>query len=291
MSIGVTILSETICQLGEGPSYDPATDTLFWFDIVEKKLLQQSMSGGETTCHELPVMASALGVVDDKRQLLVTENGLYLRDSTTGDLSLHLPLEADNKITRSNDSRVHPCGAFWIGTMGKNAERHAGAIYWYFKGELRQLFPDITVSNSICFSPDGAIAYFTDTMKGLLFRIDCDPATGLPIGEPAVFFDHRGGDGGLDGSVVDADGVVWNARWGAGYMDSYSPGGARLRTIAVPAIQPTCPAFVGKNADRLVVTSAWQGMDEQTRHRDPDAGKTFLLDLAVNGRLEPRVAL
>lgn len=291
MSIGITVLSETICELGEGPTYDPATETLFWFDIVARKLLQKPMGGGETISHQLPVMASALGIVDSERQLLVTENGLYLRNSKSGALTLHMPLEADNAVTRSNDSRVHPCGAFWIGTMGKNAEQHAGAIYWYFKGELRQLFPDITVSNSICFSPDGGTAYFTDTMKGLLFRVDCDPATGLPIGDPVVFFDHRGGDGGLDGSVVDAAGVLWNARWGAGYIDSYSPGGERLQTISMPAIQPTCPAFVGKNADRLAVTSAWQGMDEETRSRDPQAGKTFFLDLAVKGRLEPQVAL
>lgn len=291
MAAGVTVLSETICQLGEGPSYDPASDTLFWFDIVERKLLQKQMGGGDTTIHQLPVMASALGVVDEKRQLLVTENGLYLRDAASGTLTLHMPLEADNSITRSNDSRVHPCGAFWIGTMGKNAERHAGAIYWYYKGELRQLFPGITVSNSICFSPDGTIAYFTDTMKGLLFRIQCDPANGLPIGEPAIFYDHRGGVGGLDGSVVDVEGVLWNARWGAGCIDSYSPVGERLRTISVPAVQPTCPAFVGKNADRLAVTSAWQGMGEQARSADPQAGKTFFLDLAVKGRLEPNVAL
>ncbi len=291
MDTGITVFSETVCELGEGPTYDPATDTLYWFDIVARKLLQKPMRGGGTASHDLPVMASALGIVDDDRQLLVTENGLYLRDTKSGALTLHMPLEADNAVTRSNDSRVHPSGAFWIGTMGRNAERHAGAIYWYFKGEMRQLFPDITVSNSICFSPDGAIAYFTDTMKGLLFRIDCDPANGLPIGEPAIFYDHRGGEGGLDGSVVDADGVLWNARWGAGYIDSYSPGGERLQTISVPALQPTCPAFVGRNADRLAVTSAWQGMDGKTRGTDPQAGKTFLLDIAVRGRLEPRVAL
>lgn len=291
MNAGLSVLSETICHLGEGPTYDPAGDTLFWFDIVEKKLLQKSMQGGDTVIHALPVMASAFAVVDADRQMLVTENGLYLRDVASGAMTLHMALESDNSVTRSNDSRVHPCGAFWIGTMGKNAERHAGAIYWYFKGELRQLFPDITVSNSICFSPDGAIAYFTDTMKGLLFRIDCDPTTGLPLGEPKIFFDHRGGEGGIDGSVVDADGTLWNARWGGGCIDSYSPAGKRMQTLSVPALQPTCPAFVGRKADRLAFTSAWQGMDDYTRGKDPQAGMTFLFDFAVKGRLEPRVAL
>ncbi|TIW15232.1 MAG: SMP-30/gluconolactonase/LRE family protein, partial [Mesorhizobium sp.] len=34
MMDSVSVLSDHICELGEGPSYDPATDTLFWFDIV-----------------------------------------------------------------------------------------------------------------------------------------------------------------------------------------------------------------------------------------------------------------
>ena len=37
--------------------------------------------------HDLPEMASALGVIDDGRQLLVTETGLYVRDVRTGALN------------------------------------------------------------------------------------------------------------------------------------------------------------------------------------------------------------
>ena len=153
------------------------------------------------------------------------------------------------------------------------------------------LFPGISIPNSICFSPDGATAYYTDTAVNLLMRVACDPKTGLPQGEPAVFFDQRKDKGGLDGSVVDADGVLWNARWGAASLDAYSPEGKRIRSIAMPAQQSSCPAFVGAKADRIAVTSAWQGMDEATRKRDPQAGKTFLVDLPVNGRFEPRVAI
>src|SRR3546814_7772698 len=73
----------------------------------------------------------------------------------SGRLSLHAALEADNLATRSNDGRVHPCGALWIGTMGKRAETGAGSLYWFFRGELRRLFSGISIINSIAFSPDG----------------------------------------------------------------------------------------------------------------------------------------
>ncbi|WP_198037395.1 SMP-30/gluconolactonase/LRE family protein [Mesorhizobium sp. LSJC285A00] len=287
----VSVFSDHVCELGEGPSYDPATDTLFWFDIVNGLLLEQGVTSGARKVHELGQMASAIAIVDDNRQLIATETGLHVRDVSTGKLTLHTPIEADNALTRSNDSRVHPCGAFWVGTMGKGEEKGAGAIYWFFEGELRTLYTGITVSNSICFSQDGTIAYYTDTSTGLLMRVACDPATGLPVGESKVFVDHRSSKGFVDGSVVDRDGVLWNAVWGGKAVKAYSPDGTLLREIAMPAGQSSCPAFVGAKADRLAVTSAWKGKDEKQRKLDPQAGMTFLLDLPVNGRFEPRVLI
>ncbi|TPM21745.1 SMP-30/gluconolactonase/LRE family protein [Mesorhizobium sp. B2-3-5] len=287
----VSVFSDHICQLGEGPSYDPATDALFWFDIVNGRLLEKPVSGGARKIHELGQMASAIAIIDEQRQMIATETGLFVREVATGRMMLHTPIEADNPLTRSNDSRVHPCGALWTGTMGKKEEKGAGSIYWFLKGELRRLFSDITVSNSICFSPDGALAYYTDTATGLLMRIACDPATGLPAGEPNVFVDHRSAKGYVDGSVVDRDGVLWNAVWGGKAVKAYAPDGTLLRELAMPVTQPSCPAFVGKNADRLAVTSAWSGKDEKQRQLDPQAGMTFLLDIDVNGRFEPRVLI
>ncbi|RWI87756.1 MAG: SMP-30/gluconolactonase/LRE family protein [Mesorhizobium sp.] len=290
MMDSVSVFSDHICQLGEGPSYDPATETLFWFDIVNGKLLEKPLAGA-LKIHDLGVMASAIAVIDDARQLIATEIGLQVRDVATGKSTLHTPIEADNPLTRSNDSRVHPCGALWTGTMGKDEGKGAGAIYWFFKGELRRLFSDITVSNSICFSDDGTIAYYTDTATGLLMRVACDPATGLPTGEPNVFVDHRSQRGYVDGSVVDRDGVLWNAVWGGKAVKAYSPDGMLLREIPMPVTQPSCPAFVGPNADRLAVTSAWKGKDDKQRKLDPQAGMTFLLDIPVRGRFEPRVLI
>ena len=181
---GVSVFCDHICQLGEGPSYDPGTDALFWFDIVNGLMLERGVTAGALKIHELGLMASAIAIIDDQHQLIATETGLQIRDVTTGKLTLHTAIEADNPLTRSNDSRVHPCGAFWVGTMGKGEEKGAGSIYWFFKGELRRLFSDITVSNSICFTEDGTIAYYTDTSTGLLMRVACDAATGLPMCEP-----------------------------------------------------------------------------------------------------------
>ena len=285
------ILSDTPCELGEGPSYDPATDTLWWFDIVGKKLLEYRFADNTEIAHDLPVMAAAIAVVDERRQLIATELGLQLRDVASGGLELVAPIEADNAVTRANDSRVHPSGAFWVGTMGKNAEKHAGAIYWYRAGETRKLFPEVTIPNSICFSPAGDIAYYADTGKNILFRVECDPATGLPTSEPAVLVDLRSAEGGLDGSVCDADGNIWNACWGGARLDVYDPAGKRVASHEMPASQMTCPAFIGRGLDRLAVTSAYAGQSPEDRAADPEGGKTFIAGISVKGRAEPRVIL
>jgi sugar lactone lactonase YvrE len=288
--VPTSILCRDRCHLGEGPAYDRATDTAWWFDILEGRLFEAHLESGEVRSHPLGMMASALGRIDDKRQLIVAEDGLYVRDIADGRLTLYRPLEADNAGTRSNDARVHPSGTFWIGTMGRKAERHAGAIYALHQGQLLRLFADITIPNAICFSPDGTTGYFADSARNVLHRVALDPVTGLPCGAPDELLRHRG-VGGLDGAIVDADGLIWNARWGGGCVDVYNPQGMHLRSLRVPARQASCPAFVGADLSRLLVTSAWEHMDEAARAADPEHGRTFLLEAAVRGRPEPDVKL
>jgi sugar lactone lactonase len=288
--VPTSVLSAERCHLGEGPTYDVTTDTAWWFDILEGRLFEAHLGSGQVCIHQIGRMASALARIDAERQLIAAEDGLYIRSVADGAMTLYRPLEAENALTRSNDARVHPSGTFWIGTMGRRAEAGAGAIYALHRGELSQLFAQITIPNAICFSPDGALGYFADTRKNELYRVALDAATGLPHGAPETLLTHRG-VGGIDGAVVDADGLIWNARWGGGCIDVYNPQGEHLRSLLVPARQSSCPAFVGPDLSRLLVTSAWQGMDESARAADPEHGRTFLMEAAARGRAEPDVKL
>jgi sugar lactone lactonase YvrE len=276
-------LSSTNSVLGEGPTYDPDTNTIWWFNILGKELHELNLSTDEKKVHELTVMASVLARIDGERQLLATEDGLFVRDIATGALTFYAAIENDRPDNRSNDGRMHPSGALWISTMSKRAETQAGAIYHVARGKVTKLFSGITIPNSICFSPDGSVGYFTDTRLSRLMRVMVDPATGLPTGEPIVLVDSMEEEGGIDGSVVDADGYIWNSRWGAGAVDRYSPDGLRIARYKVPAAQPSCPAFIGPDADRLAVTTAWEGLDDDARATQPDAGALLELGITVRG--------
>jgi len=284
------VLCDVDSALGEGPTYDPATDTAFWFDIIGQKLHELQLATMKKTVHDLPFLGSVLAVIDAERQLIASDKGLFIRTVADGKLSPFARLE-DKPGNRSNDGRVHPSGALWIGTMGRKSETHAGAIYHVAGERVTKLYSDITIPNAICFSPDGSVGYFTDTDVNHLMRVTLDPATGLPTGAPQVLSDESGTPGGVDGAVCDADGLIWNARWGANAVDVYTPDGTKIARHLVPASQSSCPAFIGAKADRLLVTSAWQGMDRAARGKDPHAGQTFELGVTVNGRFEPHFKL
>ena len=239
------ILEQTCCELGEGPTYDPVQNKAWWFDIVAKQLFEHDFESGCSQRHALPFMASMLAVVDENTQLVAAEDGLYLREVTSHSLTLQQPLEADNSATRSNDGRVHASGALWIGTMGKGAEHGAGAIYWYYRGELRKLYPAISIPNAICFSPDARTAYYTDSPTARLMRVAVDPINGFPLSDPQVLFEYQSPDGAMDGAVNDADGNIWIACWGAGCVIVVSPAGELSTTVHKSSFS-ICISSLGK---------------------------------------------
>jgi sugar lactone lactonase YvrE len=49
--------------------------------------------------------------------------------------------------------------------------------------------------------------------------------------------------------------------------------------------------FIGRSFDRLLVTTAWQGMDAEAKAADAHHGQTFILDVGARGRPEPRIRL
>lgn len=275
----------TRCALGEGPLWHPERGQLYWFDILGRALLTRE--AGETRRIRFREYATAAGWIDRATLLVATETQLAQLDLETGALATVAPLEADDPVTRSNDGRADPWGGFWIGTMGKAAEPGAGSIWRYHRGELRRLVPGVTISNAICFAPDGTCAYFTDTATRVVMRWRLAEADGWPIGEAEPWLDLRAEGLNPDGAVTDAEGDVWIAQWGAARVARYGADGAFKGASALPASQISCPAFGGADFTTLFCTSAADGL---ARSEAPD-GATFAIPGAGHGRADYRVSL
>jgi len=284
MTATAQVYDSRVCHLGEGALWHPERRQLFWFDIMANRLQSRDASG--PLVWQFDERVSAAGWVDHDTLLIASETALFRFDLTTGERKDIVALEADNPDTRSNDGRADPWGGFWIGTMGKQAQPGAGAIYRFYQGQLKPLFQNITISNSICFSPDKRFAHYSDTSKQQIMRQPLD-ADGWPSGQPKVFIDLT--EQGLypDGAVVDGQGYLWNAQWGAARVTRYGPDGAVDRTVHLPASQPSCPAFGGPDLSDLFVTTATEDM----ANPGDDDGKLLTLNVGVTGQAEHRVAL
>jgi sugar lactone lactonase YvrE len=279
---GSAIFDTRVCELGEGTFWHPARKQLFWFDILAGRLLSQE--NGAAREWQFGQCVSATGWIDRDTLLIASETALMRFHIPTGRTEPIVALEADNPATRSNDGRADPDGGFWIGTMGKTAEPGAGAIYRYFRGELVRLFKDVTIPNSICFDPTRRVAYFADTTEQKIMRQALD-GNGWPKGAPDLFLDLRDDQLYPDGSVIDAEGGLWNAQWGAGRVARYRPDGTFDRAIPIAGRHSTCPAFGGPDLSDLFVTTATEGLEAPDRHQ----GVLYRAARCAIGLAEPRV--
>jgi len=277
----VEVFDDTTCALGEGPLWHPKRRELFWFDINNHRLHAkgQMWQFGE--------YVSAAGWVSETELLIASETSLSLFSIASGARQEVAALEADIPGTRSNDGRADPWGGFWIGTMGKDHAQGAGSIYRFYKGELRRLFADITISNAICFSPDGSTAYFADTPKRQIMKQRLDEQ-GWPRGEAELFVDL--GKFAPDGAVVDTDGTLWNAQWGAARVAGYAADGQFVSAFPQPAEHVTCPAFGGETLSDLYCTSSTEDISPRALGKAPH-GQTFVTATDLNGQAEHQVIL
>ncbi|MCX7560141.1 SMP-30/gluconolactonase/LRE family protein [Sulfitobacter sp. F26204] len=277
------------CHLGEGPLWHPVRQELFWFDILGRRLL--SRSGKNHQEWHLAEDHSAAGWIDEQTLLLASETALWRFDIATAQKTKLIALDADNPVTRSNDARADPWGGFWIGTMGKNAEPQAGAIYRFYQGALKELVKHISISNAICFAPDRSCAYYSDTLTRQIMRQPLNAADGWPSGAAEVFIDLNATRLNPDGAVTDARGNLWVAMWGSSCVICFATDGREINRIPVPARQPTCPAFGGSDLCDLYVTSAQQGLSDDILKTAPLNGTTFVFKDVAQGIAEPQVIL
>jgi sugar lactone lactonase YvrE len=270
--------SDKICELGEGPIWRPLRKELFGFDILGKRVHSNDR------VWQFDEYVSAAGWIDTDTLLIASNTALKTFNLETRNSEFVVALETDNSVTRSNDGRADPYGGFWIGTMGIGAEQNAGAIYRYYKGELRKLVTDVTISNSICFSPDGRHAYYTDTDTQLILKVSLDK-NGWPAGAPEVHINLQGTPYRPDGAVMDTVGNLWSAQWGVGRIACYDPTGQFVTAFETGVPQTSCPAFGSEDMKTLYCTTAAVGRSGE------NDGKVFYFDTSYTGQTEHKVVL
>ena len=286
MTTAISLAVDSQCVLGEGILWCERHASLLWVDIQASQLWMHSPQERRTwhwTVHE---KLACLALGEDGRLLLGLANGLYVADldaASADELPLrHLhAVEHDLTDTRINDGRADRHGNFVFGTKSERADHAAiGSFYQYSAqhGLRRLALPQAAIPNSICFSLDGATLYYCDSVQPRIQCCDYDAQTaGVSNLRTFVEMDHP--NDSPDGSLIDSEGCLWNAQWGASRVARYRADGQIDRIVELPVSQPSCCMIGGSDYDQLYITSARDGLPPLELAQTPTAGGIFQLPL------------
>jgi L-arabinonolactonase len=283
--------------LGEGILWNERTGRLLWTDIESSELWAHDPAGGALERWPMPERLCAMALTaDDGRLLLALASGLAFFDMRTGELARICEVEAHLPTTRLNDGRVDRQGRFVFGAFNEanDPKDPVGGFYRLNRDLSLERLPlgGVAIANSICFSLDGRTMYYCDTASGEIRCCDYDPGDAGESGEPVanlrVFAPAGAAPGSPDGAIIDAEGYLWNARWGGGQVVRFAPDGRVDRVLALPVPQPTCLAFGGRGLDVLYVSSATQHLSPPALAAAPASGGVFAHALDVRGLPEQR---
>ncbi|WP_162606250.1 SMP-30/gluconolactonase/LRE family protein [Jiangella asiatica] len=274
-------LAQCHAEVGEGPVYDPVSESLYWVDIPAGRLWRWNRSERSVSYVTVGEPLGSFALIEGGGFLLAARRGILVLPGWTDLPRLWQPVEED-LATQFNDGKCDPSGRFVAGTAAVDP-RFTGALYRVdHDGTTEQLFDGIGMSNGLDWSPDGALFYHVDTLSQTVWRYDWDQATGVPR-HPVPFIQIPSGDGLPDGLCVDIEGCLWLAVWGAGEVRRYAPDGRPLGSVSVPTPNVTSCTFGGPRGNRLFITTAAQAAPSHGRAAHL-AGDVFAISTPVRGQ-------
>lgn len=268
-------------QLGEGPFWDAPTQALYWVNIAGKQALR--LMGGQLQVWQLPEHVSAFIPCESGDALVTLSSGVYRLDLVTEALTL-LCVADPQAGNRGNEARCDAQGRLWLGTMQNNigdqgedlpiTQRSGGLFRIDADAQVTPLLSGLGIPNTLLWSDDGRQVHFGDSLDGTLYRHAIRPDGQL---DPAQTWFGPHPRGGPDGSAMDVEGYLWNARWDGSCLLRLTPDGEVDRIIELPVSRPTSCVFGGPNLTTLYITSAASPLDH------PWDGAVLAMEVDVPG--------
>jgi len=267
------------CSLGEGPTWDPDSQRLYWVDILENRIYRHDPADRGTNSWTTPEHVGFVVVRPDGGLVAGFKSGLHhvaLNDDATVTASRIDRIDGHRDDVRFNDATAAADGRIWTCTLGGTPEEPLGTYYCY-DAELNRRTVDegYLVANGPALSPDRRLLYTVETSghpgrRQGVYVSRITPAGALEAQRLLIGWDAY--DSAPDGVVTDSDGNLWLGEFRGNVLRCFSPEGAEIASVPLPAWNVTKAAFGGKRGDLLYVTSARVEVDEETLARYPDTG-------------------
>lgn len=271
------LLLDAKAALGEGPAWDEKTQTLYWVDILQRRIY----AGREL----LAELDDFIGCLAPRRNghLILGKRASFVDFDLDRSRQTVLYTLGESATNRVNDGKCDPAGRFIAGTMDMNEKDPTGSVYSFDGKSTQTLFRDVTISNGMAWSPDCKTFYYIDTPTCEVRAYDYDVKTG-EIANRRTAFKVPNSLGWADGMTSDVSGNLWIAMWGGAQVTKWNPNtGQLLEQIPMPVLQPSSCVFGGKDRNELYITSARKNMSEADLQKYPLSGGLFRAATKVEG--------
>lgn len=286
----VAVVTTARALVGEGPAWCVREQCLWWADVFAPAV--HRLKDGVETIYPAPDLAGGCVVTPEHGLVVALGDALFAwrPDRGTPPVRLGSPPEPPVRLGsppdlpaehRLNDLAVDAAGRILVGTMRKSQcgpPDPAGILYVFSNGVWRALARGFRTINGLAVSPDGGRLYWSDSHPSVQRIWSADYAAAGTIGSPTLFADMTALRGRPDGAAMDAAGGYWIAAVDGGCVHRFAPDGRLDRTIDVPTLHPTKPAFGGARLSTLFLTSM------SIRASTPDSsGHLLSIELDVPG--------
>lgn len=199
-----------------------------------------------------------LFIADCGRKAVLRFSTATVQESVYADHCDGRPLRGPNDLCFGPDGTL-----YFTDPAGSSLAERIGAVYAVAPdGSVARIATGLAFPNGLMVTPDGATLVVGETFTGVLHRYSLDPArryeelaplaTLRPAGEGNVPTNAAG----PDGMAFGADGNLYVAHFGSGYVQVVAPDGAIVTSLPAGGINPTNVAFW---QDSLYVTEGNSG--------------------------------
>lgn len=275
------LLIDSKAALGEGPAWDAKTQTLYWVDILAKRV--HAWKDGRDDFLQLDEFVGCVAPRRDAGLIAALHASFWILGGIADQRALIAPV-SEPAANRFNDGKCDPAGRFLAGTMDMNEKSPSGNLYSLEAGKSpRKLLDGIRISNGLAWSPDYKIFYYIDTPTRQVRAFDYDLDTGN-ISNPRIAVEIPASLGWPDGMTSDMEGRLWIALWGGSRVSKWDPAtGRKEAEVAIPAPHVTSCVFGGARRDLLYITTARVGLDESALAQYPLSGGLFQIQTQTEG--------
>lgn len=180
------------CELGEGPHWDVARQSLYYVDIVAPAILRYCSKSGEIYRATVNGNNSPIGFISPvknrrdefiigagRRIVLIRWDGLSKEATIIKSLGEVDQTQTENRI---NDGKIDPKGVLFFGTMGDEAkfdlnETRVGTFYSFKNSTAKGIKFNVGISNGLTWDVKHKKFYYIDSVTRDIKQFDYDPSS------------------------------------------------------------------------------------------------------------------